>query len=202
MVIYKFRTVLLRSISAVIICVLWSVASFGTDATQSSAQNKPSLKVTLDMYYGRPNPEYTITDSSEIREVLAMLTANVDATADTLPSTDTKRLYPDHPGYRGIFIEVRGTVPPEPRYFFVYKGVIMRVRGARLHLPQSERLAMGGIDKEKAARISEAGRDAVYVEDKAQAVEKNLAQKALLRDVVVKDKLGKTEKYLDCLLTQ
>lgn len=56
------------------------------------------LKVTADMFSGRPNPSWVVTDEQEVRTVLRELTQNRDALV-TAPAASAGL------GFRGLFVE-------------------------------------------------------------------------------------------------
>jgi hypothetical protein len=199
------RIIVRRLLAITLPCVLWPAISFGADSPDQPLQAQTSLLVTYDMYYGKRNPTCRIIDSIEVRNLLKLFIAATDSAAtETLAANDAKRLYPDHPGYRGLIIDVAGEAAADvPRHFFVYKGTIMRVKGQKLHMPHSERLAPGGTVTARAAQqMDEAGKFGVYCMDKGNAIEKMLMQKALDRGIVKRGRDGKIEQHIDRLIAQ
>jgi hypothetical protein len=194
-----------RLLAIILPYALLPAISFGAESANPPSQAQPSILVTYDMFYGKRNPTCRITDSIEVRNLLKLFIAATDsAGAETIAANDAKRLYPDHPGYRGLVINVAGDAAADvPRHFLVYKGTIMRVKGLKMHLPQSERLAPGGtVAANGAQQVDEAGKFGVYCMDKGNAIEKMLLQKALDQGIVKRGKDGKIEQHIDRLMAQ
>lgn len=106
---------------SVIKFVLVAAAAFAA-ATGAHAQQGKSLKVEVQVFSGRPNPTFTITDPQEIRDILD--------TASTLPQGGEEEAETHGKlGYQGLLITNETGEAPEVKS--------VRVRGSSVALAKA-----------------------------------------------------------------
>lgn len=109
--------------------ILWLVAAFlalSTPAVAKETTNSRALEVTLLVFSGRPNPVFTITDPSEIKEILALAAA--------LPRHSKQMsddaVIPPRLGYQGIAVKNLSGESPDIAGFLVNRATVQLKRHA------------------------------------------------------------------------
>lgn len=85
--------------------------------------------IELNVFSGVPNPIYFISDPADVSILADRMRVFSDSGSSSSLSKKVGIEYPNKGGYRGLSAAVFGSLPKLPKYFFIYRGTIMIVKG-------------------------------------------------------------------------
>lgn len=142
--------------------LVWSLVFVMASSFLHAMQPARGIKITLNLYSGRPNPTFVLTEGATMDEVKRLLAQ--------LPVDDTRRPEREQPsllGYSGMEVESLDEALPQVKSLKVFRS---------------------RVEVKKATKAKEAPEAAPELRaDASQQLEKLLIKEALLRGVIDRD---------------
>lgn len=99
---------------------------FSLKMSAAPATGPSAMQVEILIFSGRPNPVFTLTDPTEIKEITALVSALPKAPAARATAGTTDSVL----GYRGIAVENRSMIAPELGSLLVNRSQVQLTRKA------------------------------------------------------------------------